>query len=93
MVAFAISGFVAGREAPGSPAVHGALAAVATFVLVQSIGILGRLDRGDDVAIGQALALGIVASVIGTGTAGLGARRRAARITPPDRGGEPRSSE
>lgn len=77
LVAFGISGLVAGREAPVSPAAHGALAGLLTFALVQLIGVLARLDRGDDVAIGQALVLGLVATAVGAGASGLGARRRA----------------
>lgn len=75
LVAFAISGYMAGKAAPDATAVHGALAGLVTFALVQVIGVLGRLDRGDGVSIGQIIVLGAVAAAIATGTSGVGARR------------------
>lgn len=76
LVAFAVSGYMAGKAAPDTPAAHGALAGLLTFGLVQVIGVLGRLDRGDGVSVGQVVVLGLVAAVVATATAGIGARRR-----------------
>ncbi|MCB0971291.1 MAG: hypothetical protein KDA97_07210, partial [Acidimicrobiales bacterium] len=77
LAGFALAGFLAGREAPGQAAKHGALAAAATFALAQVIGILGRLDRGDGLALGQIIIVGLLAACVGTLGAQAGARRRA----------------
>ncbi len=87
LVAFWLSGFVAGREATDRRAVHGALAGAAAFTLVEVIGVLGRLDRGADVSTTQIVVLAVVAVAVATGGAGLGARRPT--TPPPEPGGSP----
>lgn len=76
LVAFGISGFMAGRIAEREPVLHAALAGLVVFALVQVIGVLGRLDRGAGVPVGQIVLLGLVAAGAAASTAGLGARRR-----------------
>ena len=79
LAGFIAGGFGAGYEATNEAARHGALAAVAAFVLVQVIGILGRLDRGDDISLGSIIFLGLLAAVAGTLGALAGARPKAGR--------------
>jgi len=74
LAAFALAGFLAGREARSDAARHGAAAAFVAFVLVQVIGVLGRLDRGDSVAPAQIVVLGLLATLIGSITATAAAR-------------------
>ena len=76
LVAFGISGFMAGKLAAARPAVHGALAGLAAFALVQVIGVLGRLDRGAGVSVVQIVVLAVVASGIAAVTSNIGAGRR-----------------
>ena len=76
LVGFAVGGWLAGREAPGLTAKHGALAGFAAFVPVEVIAILGRLDRGAPVSLPQIIVLGLLAACAGTVGARLGARRR-----------------
>lgn len=83
LVAFAVGGSLAGREAPSNAAKHGAIAAFVAFVPVQVIGILGRLDRGEPIAVGQAIVIGLLAACAGTLGAQLGARRRARKQEQP----------
>lgn len=45
----ALGGFVAGRKRPDAPLSHGALAALAAFVIVQGIGVAVRLVDGDTI--------------------------------------------
>lgn len=77
LVGFWVAGFVAGREAPSSPARHGALAGLVVFALVEVIGILGRLDRGRPISPGAIAVLGLVAVALAVNGAGVGARRAA----------------
>ncbi|NLD76495.1 MAG: hypothetical protein GX643_07485 [Acidimicrobiales bacterium] len=75
LIAFGISGFMAGKIATGRPAAHGALAGLVAFALVQVIGVLGRLDREAGISIPQIVVLGSVAAGIAAATSGLGAKR------------------
>lgn len=79
LAGFIAGGFGAGHEATREAARHGALAGVTAFVLVQVIGILGRLDRGDDIALGSIIFLGLLAASAGTLGALVGARQKAGR--------------
>ncbi len=79
LVGFFSGGVLSGREARSSAAQHGALAALGAFVLVQAIGILGRLDRGDSIKVGGIIFLGFLAACVGTMGALIGARRQAGR--------------
>lgn len=81
LVGFFFGGALAGREAPSDATRHGALAALLAFVLVQAIGILGRLDRGDSIKVGGIIFLGFLAACVGTLGALVGARRKAGRAT------------
>lgn len=76
---FFLGGFVAGREAPSDATRHGAVAGLIAFVPVQAIGLLGRSDRGETIAVGSILFLGALAAVAGTLGALVGARRNAGR--------------
>jgi putative membrane protein (TIGR04086 family) len=87
LVAFWISGYVAGREAADRRPLHGVLAGLTTFALVEAIGLLGRLDRGDDINPAQVAVLGAVAVALATSGAGVGARRPA--NPSPEPGGSP----
>lgn len=75
-VGFALAGWMAGREAPDQIAKHGALAAVATFVPVEIVVILGRPDRGVGAVIFGIVFIGLLAACIGTFGATVGARKR-----------------
>lgn len=79
LAGFIAGGFGAGYEATHEAARHGALAAVAAFVLVQAIGILGRLDREADISVGSIVFLGLLSAVAGTLGALGGARMKAGR--------------
>ncbi len=76
LVAFAISGYMAGKLADTEPVPHGALAGLVAFAIVQMIGVLGRLDRGAGLPVAQIVVLGLVAAGIAAGAATVGARRR-----------------
>lgn len=76
LVAFAISGYMAGKLAAERPAVHGALAGLAVFVLVQVIGVLGRLDRGAGISVASIVVLGLLSAGVASATSGAGAKRR-----------------
>jgi putative membrane protein (TIGR04086 family) len=82
LVGFVVGGFVAGLEARRDAARHGAAAGFAAFVLVQVVGVLGRLDRGDPINLAQIVIVGLLAACAGTVGAQLGARRRARRRQP-----------
>ena len=81
LLGFFFGGILAGREARSDAALHGALAAVLAFVLVQTIGVLGRLDRGDSIKVGGIIFLGFLAACVGTLGALFGTRRKAGRAT------------
>lgn len=82
LAGFLLAGVVAGLELRRDAIRGGALAAFATFVPCQLIGIVGRLDRGDSVALGQVIVLGLLAACVGTVGARLGAARRRRRLQP-----------
>ncbi len=73
---FGLAGWLAGREAPGQLAKHGALAALAAFVPVQVVAVLGRLDRGAAVSIFGIVFIGLLAACLGTMGASFGGRKR-----------------
>lgn len=75
-VGFAIAGWLAGREAPGQRAKHGALAALATFVPVEVIAVLGRLDREAGISVVAIVFVGLLAACLGTMGASVGGRKR-----------------
>jgi putative membrane protein (TIGR04086 family) len=51
LAGFVVGGFVAGWRQPAAPLSHGILAALAAYVIVQGIGIVLNLARGDDVDV------------------------------------------
>jgi len=75
VVSFWLAGFMAGREAPSRPVVHGLAAGLATFALVEVIGVLGRLDRGTPVSAGSIVVVAVLALACSAAGAGGGARR------------------
>ena len=74
LAAFWIAGFVASREATIRRPLHGVLAGITTFALVEVIGVIGRLDRGTPVSVGSIIVLGVMAIALSTGGAGVGRR-------------------
>lgn len=81
LVGFFFGGALSGREARDNATRHGALAALVAFVLVQTIGVLGRLDRGESIKLGGIIFLGFLAACVGTLGALMGARRKPGRAT------------
>lgn len=75
-VGFGLAGWLAGREAPGSAAKHGALTAIAAFVPVEIVVILGRPDRGAAATAFALVFTGLLAACIGTIGANIGSRKR-----------------
>ena len=49
MLALCMGGFIAGREAPDRAMTHGGLAALIAYLVVQVLGAISRLARGDTV--------------------------------------------
>jgi putative membrane protein (TIGR04086 family) len=49
LVALGVGGFVAGSKAPDAPISHGALAAIAAFVVVPGVSAVVNLVQGDEV--------------------------------------------
>jgi putative membrane protein (TIGR04086 family) len=67
LAGLAAGGFVAGSRRPETPLSHGILAAVVAYVVVQGIGVLVNLARGDDISVvaivfnaGLAAAMGLL---------------------------------
>lgn len=66
LLAFVVGGYVAADRADGDPLAHGAVAAVAAFVVVQGYGVLRRLADGDEIRwLGMLFAL-LLAGSCGT---------------------------
>lgn len=89
LAGFVLAGFVAGREAPAEAARHGAFAALGTFVPVEAIALLGRLDRGEGLSIPGVVVVAFLAALGGLAGARLGVRRRARLPRLTDPGGSP----
>lgn len=49
MVGLGVGGYVAGTQAPDRLLVHGGAAALVVYVVVQTVGVVARLARGDEV--------------------------------------------
>jgi putative membrane protein (TIGR04086 family) len=73
---FGLAGWMAGREAPRQAAKHGALAALAAFVSVELIVVLGRPDRSAGATAFVAVFTGLLAACIGTIGGSFGSRKR-----------------
>lgn len=87
VVAYLLGGGQAGRLAPRSPFVNGAAATFLAFSLVQTVGIVLRLFRGDDISIVGIVFNGLLAASFGTVGAWFGARRATSTLAAG--GGEP----
>jgi putative membrane protein (TIGR04086 family) len=64
-------GYVAGAKQPAAPLTHGIVAALGAYLLVQAIGLILNLARGDDVSpasivvnAGLAAAMGLLGGLI-----------------------------
>lgn len=75
-VGFGLAGWLVGREAPSQVAKHGAVAAVAAFVPVEVVVILGRPDRGAAAIVFGIVFIGLLAACLGTIGASIGNRKR-----------------
>ena len=80
VVGFGIAGFAAGVNATRDVAKYGAVAALVSFVPVEMIAILGRMDRGDPIRLLGIVMHGAVAAGIGLLTVKLGQRRQQANL-------------
>jgi putative membrane protein (TIGR04086 family) len=67
LAGLAVGGYVAGTRQPSAPLTHGILAALGAYLIVQAIGLVLNLARGDDVSLaaivvnaGLAAAMGLV---------------------------------
>ena len=76
LIGFFVAGLAAGVAAEHDAARTGAIAGLWVFLPVEIIGLMGRADRGDPIAIGGIIFLGGLAAVAGTIGALIGARRR-----------------
>jgi hypothetical protein len=74
---FVVAGAVAGMHAATDAAKQGTLAAVVVFALVQAVGLLGRLDRGDPIRPVGIVLFGLFAACLGALGGLWGAGRRA----------------
>lgn len=82
LAGFFCGGWLAGDEADHDGARHGAAAALAAYVPVQVIAVLGRLDRDAGVAPATIVVYGFLAAIAGTLGARLGTNRRTRRSGP-----------
>lgn len=82
MIGYLLGGALAGRAIPSAPFANGAAATLLAFALIQGVGIILRLSRGDDISIVALVFNGLLAASIGTFGAWFGVRW-AARFGPP----------
>lgn len=82
VLGFLLSGLVAGLDADHDVDRHGQAAAALTFVLVEAVLILGRLDRGAGISVPAIVIIALFALIGGTAGARVGAARRAKKETP-----------
>lgn len=80
VVAYLVGGAEAGRRAPATPFLNGAAATLCAFALVQVVGIVLRLARGDDVSIIGIVFNALLAASFGTVGAWFGARRASSTL-------------
>lgn len=83
VVGFAVAAFTASVMASAEPRRHALFAALAAYLPVQVIGVLGRLDRGDAVSVPAIVFLLVFAVLAGNTGGALGTRRRQARRPQP----------
>jgi putative membrane protein (TIGR04086 family) len=77
-VGLAVGGFAAGRRQPRTPFVHGAAAALVAYVAVQTVAVLLRVARGDDLQPAAYVFNGFLAAALGVVGALVASRRTAA---------------
>ncbi len=65
LVGFTIAGFGAGRIRRDTPMMHGALAGIATYVVVQGFGVVTQLLRGDSINVATYPVSAILAGTCG----------------------------
>jgi putative membrane protein (TIGR04086 family) len=82
MAGFFCGGWLAAGEAPHEGVRHGTVAALAAYVPVQVMAVLGRLDRDAGVAPVSIVVYGFLAAVAGTLGGRLGTAQRARRSSP-----------
>jgi predicted permease len=75
VIAYLLGGAQAGMRALDTPFLNGAAAAFAAFAIVQTVGTVARLVRGDDVSIIGIIFNGLLAASFGTVGAWFGIRR------------------
>ncbi len=75
VVAYLVGGAVAGKRAFDTPFIHGATATMAAFAIVQVIGGIGRIARGDGLSPVALVFNLLLAGSIGVVGAWFGARR------------------
>lgn len=80
VTAYLLGGAMAGRRALDAPFLNGAAAAFSAFAVVQIVGIIVRLTRGDGVSPVALVFNALLAASIGTVGAWFGARRGAATL-------------
>lgn len=78
LAGFVLGGFLAARAAPGAPFSNGAVAALLAYALVQGVGVVLVLVRGERLRLAQLAFNALVAYASGL-LGGLLASRRAAR--------------
>jgi putative membrane protein (TIGR04086 family) len=64
LFSFALGGYAAGREAKDLPAKHAAAAGAAAFVVIQLLGSLARLSRGDSVSVPRIVLTALLAMCV-----------------------------
>jgi predicted permease len=75
MAAFGLGGWVAARFQRDTPQMHGAVAALAAFVVIQGVGVARRVAAGDGVNVASIVFFGLLAATCGL-LGGWLARRR-----------------
>jgi len=74
VIAYLLGGALAGRAVPTAPFINGAAATFLAFLLVQTLFVILRVARGDDVNIIALIFNGMLAACFGTFGAWFGAR-------------------
>jgi putative membrane protein (TIGR04086 family) len=82
VAAYLLGGAQAGARALDAPFLNGAAAGFAAFAVVQTVGVVLRLVRGDDISLIGIIFNGLLAASFGTVGAWFGARRAARSATP-----------
>jgi hypothetical protein len=78
LIAIGAGGWIAGREAPSAPLLHGALAALAGFAIAQGVSIALQVAGDDDVNLAAVAFNALLAANAGLVGGWLSTRRRLA---------------